>query len=137
MLCRSSGGVQRQGGGETGDETVGRRAVTCSCRGTPVTLGVRVCPLNSMRLFRTRRTTLNRVFVLSLRPVVTIGQSYERDFQSVNRKENLPLLLSPFENGRKAGETSRHRVTRCASIASRLKVVVVAVSRYRFHSKAT
>jgi hypothetical protein len=123
-------------GGETGDETVSG-AVTCSFRGTPVTLGVRVCPLNSVRLFRTRRTTLNRVFVLSLRPVVTIGQSYEREFRSVNRKESLALLLSPYENGRKAGETTRHGVTRRASMPARLREAVVVGSRSHCHSTAT
>jgi len=99
-------------GRETGERSVeSRGAVTCSFRGTPVSLGVRVCPLDSVRLFRIRRTTLNRVFVLSLRPVVTIGQSYERDFWSVNGKAKLPLFSSLCPNGKKAGDTTCHRVT--------------------------
>jgi hypothetical protein len=99
-------------GGKTGARIVRRRgAVTCSFRGTPVSLGVRVCPLDSVRLFRTRRTTLTRVFVLSLRPVVTTRQSYERDFWSVNQKANVPLLSSLCSNELNAGDTTCHRVT--------------------------
>ena len=41
----------------------------------------------------------------------TTGQSYRSAFWGVNQKANLPLLLSPRPNGRKAGETTCHTGT--------------------------
>jgi hypothetical protein len=50
-LCRVIGGVEQRGAGKgPAAATMSRRTVACSFRGTPYTPGVRVGPLDSVRL---------------------------------------------------------------------------------------